>query len=235
MLDRLGVLSIADQRPPGLSGGQAQRVALARALVIEPQVLLLDEPLAALDVSARGAVRHDLQRWIGLSGTCRLVVTHDPVDAHALADRVVVLEGGRVTQRGTMTELAASPRSTYVADLIGTNLLAGRLDGASFTVADGVELVVGAHDAPDGETVATIRPAAIALHLDRPEGSPRNVWPTSISGIDRSGGRVRVRLAGPLEVVVEVTESGLGALGVDVGDAVWASVKASEVSVHPDA
>jgi molybdate transport system ATP-binding protein len=235
VLDRLGVGSVAGRTPAALSGGQAQRVALARALVVDPAVLLLDEPLAALDASARSAIRHDLPASIGATGACRILVTHDPVDAHALADRVVVLEEGRVTQRGTLGELAAAPRSPYVADLLGTNFLHGVLHGGTFRMAGGVELAVGAHAAPDGRAFATVRPAAVALHRTRPEGSPRNVWASTIAGIDRSTDRVRVRLADPLPVVVEVTEAGLAALEVGVGDPVWASVKASEIAVASDA
>ena len=163
MLERLGVADLASLRPRELSGGQAQRVALARALVVDPAVLLLDEPMAALDASARGAVRRELSGWLRAADAHRLVVTHDPVDAHALADRVVVLEAGVVTQRGTLSELAASPRSPYVADLLGTNFLRGELTGGALAVPGGV-LHVGAHAAAVGAVIATIRPAAIALH-----------------------------------------------------------------------
>jgi molybdate transport system ATP-binding protein len=239
-LDRLGISAIAAQMPSALSGGQAQRVALARALVVEPAVVLLDEPLSALDATSRGAVRHDLPRWLAETrasdggAPARLVVTHDPVDAHALADRVVVLEAGHVTQTGTPGDLAARPRSTYVADLMGTNILHGVLDGSVFGVQDGTSLIVGAHDAADGPAIAAIRPAAVSLHRSRPEGSPRNVWETTIAGIDRANERVRVRLSRPFELVVEVTEAGLAALGAGVGGAIWASVKASEISVVTD-
>lgn len=233
-LERLGVGLVAGQHPSMLSGGQAQRVALARALVTEPSVLLLDEPLAALDVSARGAVRRDLQRLVGSVDAARILVTHDPVDAHTLADRVLVLEAGRVTQVGTVAELAAAPRSSYVADLVGTNLVRGDLRGGTLTVADGVSLAVGAHHLPHGPTIATVRPAAVALHRSRPEGTPRNVWRTEVVGVDVSEGRVRVRLGLPFEFVVEVTTAGFASLAVDVGDQVWASVKASEISVVAD-
>jgi molybdate transport system ATP-binding protein len=237
MLERLGMGQFAHRRPPTLSGGQAQRVALARALVNRPAVVLLDEPLAALDASARGAVRHELRGWLSdpdVADAARVLVTHDPVDAHALADRVVVLERGHVVQRGTLAELAAAPRSSYVADLMGTNLLRGELRGGTFLVGGIGELAVGAHDVADGDSFAAIRPAAIALHRNRPEGSPRNVWATTVTGIDRSIDRVRVRTGPPFVLVVEVTDAGLAALDVDVGDAVWASVKASEISVVAD-
>ncbi|HEY5665025.1 MAG TPA: ABC transporter ATP-binding protein [Ilumatobacter sp.] len=240
-LDRVGAAEVAGRRPAQLSGGQAQRVALARALVVAPSVVLLDEPFAALDASSRGSLRHDLPRWLdegrGSDGrpAARLVVTHDPVDTHALADRVVVLEDGRVTQSGAPGELASQPRSTYVADLMGTNVLHGVLAGSTFTTAGGAQLVVGAHSAADGPALASVRPAAVALHAVRPEGSPRNVWAAAITGIDRANDRVRVRLGGRFDLVAEVTEAGLGALGVAQGDEVWASVKASEITVASDA
>ena len=239
-LDRLGLDDVGDQMPASLSGGQAQRVALARALVLEPAVVLLDEPFAALDATTRGVVRHDLPRWLAESRAAdgepasRVVVTHDPVDAHAIADRVVVLEAGCVTQVGTPAELTTQPRSTYVADLMGTNVLHGTLSGSVFAVEHGSSLIVGAHEAGDGPSIAAIRPAAVSLHRHQPEGSPRNVWETSILAIDRSNDRVRVRLGIPFELVVEVTEAGLAALGAGAGDQVWASVKASEIMVVAD-
>jgi molybdate transport system ATP-binding protein len=236
-LERFGVAAVADRRPTELSGGQAQRVALARAVAISPSVLLLDEPLAALDATARAVIRHDLRRGLddaGLASTHRIVVTHDPADAYALADRVVVIESGRVTQRGTLAELAAAPRSTYVADLVGTNLLRGELHGSRFRTDDGAELTVGAHAPVDGPALLAIRPASVSLHRHRPEGSPRNVWSTTVVGVDHGADRVRVRLGGPLALAVEVTPAGYTALDVEVGDAVWASVKASEIGVEPD-
>ena len=118
-LDRVGLAAAAGARPKALSGGQSQRVALARALAIEPRVLLLDEPLAALDVQARAYVRDELERHLATFPGARLLVTHDLGDAVALADRLVVLEAGRVTQAGTAGDLAAAPASDYVAVLVG--------------------------------------------------------------------------------------------------------------------
>jgi molybdate transport system ATP-binding protein len=118
-LDRVGLAAAAGARPTALSGGQSQRVALARALAVEPRVLLLDEPLAALDVQARAYVRDELSRHLATFPGARLLVTHDLADAVALADRLVVLEAGRVTQAGTAGDLAAAPASAYVADLVG--------------------------------------------------------------------------------------------------------------------
>lgn len=242
-LDALGVGAVAGQLPSSLSGGQAQRVALARAVVGDPDVLLLDEPLAALDVSARAAVRRDLRRSVELVTGCRLIVSHDPVDAHELADRIVVIEGGRVTQQGTFDQLAGGPRSDYVAELMGTNVFAGELAGASFTAPGRVSLHVAAHDLPDGPALVAIRPMAVSLHRARPEGSPRNVWRTTIHDVDRFHERVRVRLGPELPLVVELTEGGLAAIAPDGADGgavaagaeVWASVKATEITVVPDA
>jgi len=191
--------------------------------------------MAALDVSARGAVRRDLAAWISDVDGYRVLVTHDPVDAHALADHVVVLEHGRVTQEGTMAELAAAPRSDYVAELMGTNLVRGRLDGDHLDVDGGGALFVGAHHVADGPVIATVRPAAVALHRDRPEGSPRNVWESTVAGVDTSDGRVRVRLGAPYPLVVEVTGAGFAALEAETGSAVWVSVKASEITLVADA
>jgi len=235
LLDRLGVGSVGAQRPSELSGGQAQRVAIARALAIQPSVVLLDEPMAALDVSARAGVRHELADWLSdMPDAARILVTHDPVDADALADRVIVMEAGRVTQRGTLPELAAAPRTNYVADLLGTNLVRGVLAGNVLLVEGGGELVVAPHDVADGPAVAAVAPRAVALHRDRPSGSPRNVWSSRVVAIERSSGRVRVRLGAPLPIVVEVTDAGLDALGVGAGDMVWASVKATEIVVTGD-
>jgi molybdate transport system ATP-binding protein len=231
-LDRVGLTSHARLRPAALSGGQAQRVALARALATGPRVLLLDEPLAALDVGTRGEVRRDLRRHLaGFDGMC-IVVTHDPVDAHALADRVVVVERGAVVQRGTLAEITAHPRSRYVAELAGVNLLAGvRRDG--IVDVDGSHVAVTGHDTADGPVYAAIRPQAVALHQRPPEGSPRNVWACTVTDLDRRDDRVRVALAGPVQLTAEITADALEALGLLPGDEVWAAVKASEVVTYP--
>ncbi|MEY4173801.1 MAG: hypothetical protein RI900_966, partial [Actinomycetota bacterium] len=118
-LGRVGLADLADRRPTGLSGGQQQRVALARALAYGPRLLLLDEPLAALDAATRRDVRRELRQHLDAFDGCTVLVTHDPVDAYALADRVVVLEHGGVMQQGTLVEVAAHPRSRYVAELVG--------------------------------------------------------------------------------------------------------------------
>ena len=229
-LERFGIAHLAAARPRSLSGGEAQRVAIARALVGEPSVLLLDEPTSALDLSAKAGVRALLATATTALARPALIVTHDAVDALTLGDRIAVLEEGRITQIGSGRELAAAPRTAYVAELLGINLIRGSLRGSVLTSGN-FELTVGAHEVPTGEAIATVRPRSISLHRARPEGSPRNVWRSRINSIDRTADRVRVRLIDPVEIVVELTSAGLDAIGVGEGDEVWASVKASEVVV----
>jgi molybdate transport system ATP-binding protein len=228
-LQRVGLTEHAAHRPAELSGGQAQRVALARALVTEPALLLLDEPLAALDATARAGTRQELRRQLDAYEGVRLLVTHDPLDAAALADRLVVVDGGRVVQEGTLDQLAARPRSRYVADLVGINLLTGRaMDGR----VDVGGLVLTVADQVSGEVLVTIPPAAVALSLTPPVGVARNVWPATIDGIERNGGRARIQLRGPVPIVAEVTEAAAGELAA-AGPEVWIAVKATEIDVFP--
>jgi molybdate transport system ATP-binding protein len=230
-LARVGLADHSHHRPRTLSGGQAQRVALARALATEPRLLLLDEPLAALDAGARGEVRRDLRRHLTTFDGARLLVTHDPVDAYALADRVVVLEAGRVAQAGTLADVSARPRSRYVADLVGVNLLTGTGDDGAITTTTGGRIVSA--DPVRGPSFAVIQPHAIALYLAPPVGSPRNVWPATVTDIDRHADRVRVRLDGEIPLVAEITPAALDALTLRPGDQVWATVKATEITTYP--
>ena len=140
-LERVGLADHAGHRPRALSGGQAQRVALARALATHPRLLLLDEPLAALDVGTRADVRRDLRRHLATFDGVRLLVTHDPVDAYVLADRVVILEAGEVVQTGTLADVTAHPRSRYIANLVGVNLLAGTGSNGVITTPTGGRIV----------------------------------------------------------------------------------------------
>jgi len=230
-LDRVGLGSYASAKPAELSGGQRQRVALARALAPDPRLLLLDEPLAALDVTTRAEVRRDLKDHLATFPGLRLVVTHDPLEAATLADRLVVMENGRLVQTGTVAEVTARPRSQYVADLVGVNLLKGRADHGFVRMPDGP--VVAAAGAESGEVFAVIHPRAVAVHRQRPEGSPRNVWPGRASGIELIGDRVRVRIDSEVRVVAEVTPAALKELDLDEGGEVWISFKATDVGVYP--
>ena len=223
--DRAGAL------PRALSGGQAQRVALIRALATEPRLLLLDEPLSALDVSVRAEVRRELTRHLDSFRGVRLLVTHDPIEAMALADRLVVLEGGLVVQSGTPDDVTARPRSRFVADLAGVNLLRGRAHGDQVVLAG--DASVAAVGAGEGDVFAVIHPRAVALYRTRPDGTPRNVWHGEVDSVDLHGDRVRVRVKGPVPLVAEVTRSATLELGLTAGATVWMAVKATEVSVYP--
>jgi molybdate transport system ATP-binding protein len=229
-LERVGAAGYAAARPRSLSGGQTQRVALARALVVEPRVLLLDEPLAALDAGSRIETRRELRRHLDAHDSARVVVTHDPVDAMTLGDRVVVIEQGRVVQSGTLSELREQPRSRYVADLVGVNLYRGHADGRRIGLDRGELVATGdAH----GDVFAVVHPRAVALHRREPEGTPRNVWPGTVEHLDVEGDRVRVIVAGAVPVTAEVTPAAVTELELAAGVTVWASVKATEITVYP--
>ena len=230
-LRRVGLDDLATARPAQLSGGQAQRVALARALAIEPRMLLLDEPLAALDASTRAEVRRELRRHLDAFCGIRLLVTHDPLEAIALANRIVIIEQGRVVQSGSPTEVTQQPRSSYVADLVGVNLLRGVAANTRVELDGGGTLTVP--DAGVGPVFAVIHPRAVALHRRTPEGTPRNVWKGAIASLDREGPRVRVQVHGSPPIVAEITPEAVGALRLDAGGEVWVSVKATEITTYP--
>jgi molybdate transport system ATP-binding protein len=230
-LARLGLAGRGGGKPSNLSGGQAQRVALARALAPEPKLLLLDEPLAALDVGIRVELRRELRTLLSDFGGARVLVTHELLDAVALADRIVVLENGCVAQEGPISEVSARPRSRYVADLVGINLLRGRARGSHVTLASGG--VVVAADEIAGDVYVTVQPHAVALHRKYPEGSPRNVWQGTVRGTDLLGDRVRVHLEGAVPLVAEVTPAAVAELDLHDGVEVWATVKATELQVYP--
>jgi molybdate transport system ATP-binding protein len=220
-----------------ISGGERQRVALARALAAEPRVLLLDEPLAAVDVGARAELRQLLRREIqGFDGPC-LLIAHDPVDALTLADEVVILEVGRVVQRGSPAEIRREPRSPYAADLVGVNLFVGRLVPAEpgagrLETAEGAITVAwpeGLPAEPIDDVLATVRPADVALHAEAPEGSARNVLSGEVVEVAVAGERGRVRLASAPPVVAEITLGSVARMGVRPGVPLFASFKAVEV------
>ncbi len=229
-LARLDLAGLADRRPDRLSGGQAQRVALARALVIEPDLLLLDEPLSALDVTTRTRMRRILAHHLDDFPGPRLLITHDPAEAFLLADRIHVLEGGRVTQVGTPDDIRMRPRTPYVADLAGANLLAGRATRGRVEL-DGHILHVADH-ALDGPVLLTIRPTAVTVHRARPEGSQRNTWTTTIERLEHLGDRVRLRTSQPLPLTVEITRESTDALALATGVEVWVATKATEIGVQ---
>jgi molybdate transport system ATP-binding protein len=229
-LGRVGLDGLGDRRPGQLSGGQAQRAALARALVGEPRVLLLDEPLSALDARTRLTVRAELRRHLAEFAGSTVLVTHDPVDAMALADRVVVVEDGGVVQTGTPAEVSRHPRTDYVARLVGLSLLPGTGTGRSVRLDSGGEVAVA--DEAEGPVFAAVRPESVALYLARPDGSPRNVWHATLVGATPHGATVRCELSGEVPLIADVTETAFAELGLVPGSPVWATVKASEVAVY---
>jgi len=238
LLTRLGFPEArADARPSELSGGEAQRVALARALIHEPRLLLLDEPTASLDVRARSELRPLIRSILDGFAGVRVLITHDPVEAMTVADRIVVMERGEITQRGTPEELRNAPRTPYVADLVGVNLFAGRLepldDGAGRVITDAGDVVVPWPDelprVPVDGVLGVLRPSDVVLHTAEPEGSARNAVHGRIAEIAIEGERARVRLAGAPPVVAEITLGSVARLGLREGAPVWASFKAVEV------
>jgi molybdate transport system ATP-binding protein len=240
LLTDLGVTDRASARPRDLSGGEAQRVALARALVAEPKLLLLDEPLSALDVRARTQTRALLHKALAEFPGVRLLVTHDPVEAMTLADRMILLEDGSVTQIGTALEIRTAPRTRYAADLVGVNFFEGRLErldeSAGRIVTPVGEVAVAWPEGPEamGESVIGIlRPADVVLHTARPEGSARNVLQGSISHIAVESERARVHVESSPPIIAEVTLGSIERLELREGTHVWASFKAVEVRVLP--
>jgi molybdate transport system ATP-binding protein len=229
-IERVGIGGLAGRRPGQLSGGQAQRAALARALVGDPALLLLDEPLSALDARTRLAVRAELRRHLADYGGSTVLVTHDPVDAMALADRVLVVEDGVVVQAGTPAEVARRPRTDYVARLVGLALLPGTATGTTVRLDGGGVVTVA--EPSEGPVLVAVRPETVALYPSRPGGSPRNAWPATVAGATPHGSTVRVELDGEVPLLADVTATAFAELGLAPGSPVWAVVKASEVAVY---
>ncbi|MFD3515526.1 ABC transporter permease [Streptomyces sp. NPDC058657] len=232
-LDRLEVGALAHRKPAEVSGGQAQRIALARALASRPRLLLLDEPLSALDQTTRARVRHTLRRHLeGFGGVC-LIVTHDPVEAVSLADRILVLDGGDVLQDAPPAEVTRHPRSPWVARMLGRNAWPGTASEGGLRLPGGGLLVVADPPAHGTEALAIIAPEAVSVHRERPGGSPRNVWPGTVREVTSSGSRLRLLIssAEAPDLVAEVTPQAAAELGLADGTPVWTSVKATEVTV----
>ena len=231
-LNRLGLTGLADRKHDQLSGGQAQRVALARALAGQPAVLLLDEPLSALDAGTRLDVQAELRRHLAdFTGPC-LLVTHDAIEALVLADRLVVLEGGRIVQEGTPEQIARQPATDYVAKLVGLNLYAGQADGSRVALTGGGNFVITDHG-QHGDVLVALRPSAVVVSTEPPQpGSARNTWPAKITGLTLLADRVRLNLEGQPSALVDVTPAAVAELSLSPGSQVWLTTKATELEVY---
>ena len=241
LLAAVDAAPFADRRPDQLSGGQQQRVALARALAAGPDLLLLDEPLAALDVDATPAVRALLRRTLRDGDRTAVLVTHSALDALVLADRVVVLTDGRVVEEGPAREVLARPCSPFAARVAGLDLVPGTACAEGLKTDDGFVVVGHAETTVDGEpAVAVFPPAAVAVFAGHPHGSPRNVVPVRLAAVEPHGDLVRLRArrheTGPAwadGLAADVTPGALVDLPVEPGAELWFAVKAAEVAIHP--
>ncbi|MEV0689117.1 ABC transporter ATP-binding protein [Streptomyces sp. NPDC050388] len=231
-LDRMGLAEHATAKPRHLSGGQAQRVALARALATGPRLLLLDEPLAALDARTRLDVRAQLRRHLADFEAVAVLVTHDPLDAMVLADRLVVVEHGQVVQEGTPQDIARRPRTDYIAHLVGLNLYRGRAEGHTVRLESGPTLTT-AEDLT-GPVFVAFPPGAVTLHRDRPTGtSARNLWRCEVAGLETHGDQIRAALTGELPLAADLTTIAAAELGLHPGATVYATVKATQTHAYP--
>lgn len=230
-LRTVGIGDHARSRPRALSGGQAQRVALARALVTNPRLLLLDEPLAALDASTRIQIRAQLRHHLlDFPGTT-VLVTHDPLDAMVIADRLLILEGGRVVQQGTPTEIAQRPRTDYVARLVGVNLYRGTGRGTTVDLAAGGTLTTAAPGT--GDVLLAFAPTAVSLHRTEPNGTPRNTWPVQVRDLEERGITTRVQLSGHPDVLADLAPATVADLDLTPGLSLWAGLETSEIRSYP--
>lgn len=264
LLEVVDCAELAGRKPHQISGGQAQRVAIARALAATPELLLLDEPLVALDADQAPQLRHLLRRVLRERNQAAIIITHDLVDAVTLADSVAVLQQGRVIERGLARSVLGSPRSQFAASLAGMNLLTGTIEGGRLRcvtspantqtgdstvqgadeLTDGAPqtlLVSGSEEAEDrpaegGQAVALFSPASVSVHPRTPQGSPRNAFHTTISTVESHGAGVRVRgRCAAGPLSADITAAALAELDLAPGDRVWFSVKAQEVRLVPSA
>ncbi|GAX56334.1 ABC transporter ATP-binding protein [Streptomyces olivochromogenes] len=231
-LERMGLAEHAAAKPRRLSGGQAQRVALARALATHPRLLLLDEPLAALDARTRLDVRSQLRRHLSDFEAVAVLVTHDPLDAMVLADRLVVVEHGRVVQEGTPSDIARHPRTDYIAQLVGLNLYRGAAEGHTVRLDTGPAITTT--EDLSGPVFVAFPPSAVTLYRDRPTGSSaRNLWRCEVAGLETHGDQIRADLTGELALAADLTTVAAAELDLHTGAPVWATVKAAQTHAYP--
>lgn len=233
-IERFGLGDLADRDPKGLSGGEKQLVAVARSVIVQPRLLLLDEPTASLDAEIRPRLRALLREVLSDPTRSHVLVTHDPVDALGLADRVIVVENGRTGESGSVMDIAKHPKSQYAARFVGLN----RIEGHGSSVGTHVEVrseigsfyVVPDQPIEDGEVACVFHPSAVALSLEEPRTSARNVLHVTVREVTVSGGRARVDLGA---FAAEVTPSALEELRLAEGVPVYAAIKATQITVVP--
>ncbi|WP_261720506.1 ABC transporter ATP-binding protein [Streptomyces sp. FZ201] len=229
-LERMGLADHVQAKPRRLSGGQAQRVALARALAVNPRLLLLDEPLAALDARTRLDIRTQLRRHLADFEAVAVLVTHDPLDAMVLADHLVVIEHGRVVQEGTPSHIARHPRTDYIAQLVGLNLYRGEAEGHTVRVAGATVFTT---EDLQGPVFVAFPPSAVTLHRDRPTASSaRNLWRCEVAGLESHGDQIRADLTGELALAADLTTVAAAELELHPGATVWATVKAADTHAY---
>lgn len=246
-LERLDLTALATRRPHQISGGQAQQVALARALAADPGVLLLDEPLSALDAKTRLDVRAQLRSHLDQFTGPVLIITHDPLEAMVMADRLLVIENGRIVQQGSPAQVARQPATQYVARLVGLNLYAGTLDvatrrvlldvGGTFTVTLNDDNGIGSEVAGSStrRVLVGLRPSAVTIHTARPtHASPRNVWKGTVVALELLADRVRVQVDATPPALVDISTAAVADLALRPGTGVWLSAKATETEAYPD-
>lgn len=229
-LEQVGVPDLAARTPSQISGGQAQRVAVARALAADPRLLLLDEPMAALDVAVTPALRQTLRRV--LADRSVVLVTHDALDALLLADTVIVLDCGRIEEQGPAAEVLARPRSAFAARIAGLNMFMGTWQHDGVHTDTGIDvhgMVTGPTPADGDPAVAVFSPTAVSIFREPREGSPRNALSAHVTELEPHGDRVRVRAG---DLAADVTAQAVAELDLVPGTAVTLTVKANEISVY---
>lgn len=233
-LDLIGIGELAHRKAASLSSGEAQRAAIARALAVAPAVLLLDEPLSAIDVERRSPVREALQRAIRETGMAVVLVTHDPAEAMLFSETLVILERGEVVQRGSPAELRERPRSRYVAAFAGVNLFRGVAQaqggGVSSVEVDGSVLTIAGQWT--GPVALVLDPDDVVLSRTRPESSARNCLAGPVAHALPDGNGLRVTVGSHPSIVARITQQSGIDLGIAAGVPVFASFKASEMRVH---
>ena len=217
--------------PSELSAGERQRAAIARALAARPKVLFLDEPFSALDIQGKRRGRSLLKEALAIGVSGWLIVTHDLVDAFTLADRVMIIEGGKLSQFDVPDRIRSRPGSEWIADLVGWNYYEGIGEGSVVTLPHGTTIFT-AQDDLDGPTSISINPASVSIFKSQPSGSPRNSWLSSIQNIEILDGRARVSLVGEIDICADITTVAANELRQSISSEVWVSVKATEVDTQ---